>query len=182
MFFLVSTRKNQRNGFNFALFLILFIDCCFSEIGLFFGFVIFIVLSKYTVNLQICYLMGTPFLFRQERGKEARPDPPSSTRASVLAIYVSQPPRGRTVGSGPLLTRLESNAILLQVCTISGSPNTSMGDQFTVRAPLTDSSFLSDQQVFFGYQKIYHSCNRPHAYFYVLPYAPESAKQYHLCK
>ena len=77
--------------------------------------------------------MGTPFLFRQERGKEARPDPPSSTLASVLAIYVSQPPRGRTVGSGPLLTRLESNAILLQVCTISGNHNTSMGDQFNRR-------------------------------------------------
>ena len=120
--------------------------------------------------------MGTPFLFRQERGKEARPDPPSSTLASVLAIYVSQPPRGRTVGSGPLLTRLESNAILLQVCTISDNHNTSMGDQFTVRVPLTDSSFLLKQQVFFGYQQIYYSRNRPHAYFLVLPYAPESAK------
>ena len=73
--------------------------------------------------------MGTPFLFRQERGKEARPDPPSSTLASVLAIYVSQPPRGRTVGSGPLLTRLESNIVLLKVCALSGSHNTSMGRQ-----------------------------------------------------
>ena len=77
--------------------------------------------------------MGTTFCPRTESSKEARPDPPSSTLASVLAIYVSQPPRGRTVGSGPLLTRLESNAIILQVCTISGSPNTSMGDQFNRR-------------------------------------------------
>ncbi len=125
--------------------------------------------------------MGTPFLFRQERGKEARPDPPSSTLASVLAIYVSQPPRGRTVGSGPV-TNLNSHQLLLVVRALSGSPNTSMGDHFTGRAPLTDSSFLLKQQVFFGYQQIYYSRNRPHAYFYVLPYAPESAKDCSYCE
>ena len=76
--------------------------------------------------------MGTPFLFRQERGKEARPDPPSSTLASVLAIYVSQPPRGRTVGSGPV-TNLKSHQLLLVACALSGSHNTSMGDQFNRR-------------------------------------------------
>ena len=73
--------------------------------------------------------MGTTFCPRTESSKEARPDPPSSTLASVLAIYVSQPPRGRTVGSGPLLTRLESNIVLLQVRALSGNHNTSMGDQ-----------------------------------------------------
>ena len=73
---------------------------------------VFVALFKYTVNVKICYLMGTTFCPRTESSKKARPDPPSSTLASVLAIYVSQPPRGRTVGSGPLLTRFKSKAIL----------------------------------------------------------------------